>query len=127
LSYQWWFNGTNAVGTDTNTLVLTGVQGGQAGNYTVVVTNVAGSAGSAAAVLTIFASPMIQSIAANGTNVVVSLPSVAGISYLLEYKIELSDPAWTATSAWWPGTGAMLTLLDTNSVVGTRFYRVQCQ
>jgi uncharacterized repeat protein (TIGR01451 family) len=127
LSYQWWFNGTNAVGTDTNTLVLSGVQSGQAGNYTVVVTNMGGSSASAPAVLTIFASPIIQNIAANGTNVAVSLPSVAGISYLLEYKNTLSDPAWTATSTWWPGTGATLTLLDTNSVVGTRFYRVHCQ
>ena len=37
LSYQWYFNATNAVGLNTNALTLTNVQGSQAGNYTVVV------------------------------------------------------------------------------------------
>ena len=57
MGYQWWFNSTNAVGANTNTLVLTNVQTSQAGSYNVVVTNLAGAATSAVAVLTIGTPP----------------------------------------------------------------------
>jgi uncharacterized repeat protein (TIGR01451 family) len=53
LDYQWWFNGTNAVGTSTNLLTITNAQTGQAGAYSVVVTNSAGSVTSSVAMLTI--------------------------------------------------------------------------
>jgi hypothetical protein len=45
MTYQWWRNGTVAVpGATNNTLTLENVQPGDAGNYTVVVANAAGSA-----------------------------------------------------------------------------------
>ncbi|HYG33467.1 MAG TPA: immunoglobulin domain-containing protein, partial [Clostridia bacterium] len=43
LSYQWRFNATNIVGATSSSFTTNGVQSASAGNYSVVVTNVAGS------------------------------------------------------------------------------------
>jgi uncharacterized delta-60 repeat protein len=53
LSYQWSFNTTNIVEATNTTLTLTNVQVSQAGNYTVLVTNLVGSILSSNAVLTV--------------------------------------------------------------------------
>jgi hypothetical protein len=53
LSYQWRFGGTNLSGATNTTLILTNVQVSQAGNYTVLVTNLYGSILSSNAVLTV--------------------------------------------------------------------------
>ncbi len=53
LSYQWRFNGTNITGATASTYTRTNVQPAHAGNYSAVVTNVAGTAFSQDAVLTI--------------------------------------------------------------------------
>lgn len=74
LNYQWLFNGTNISGATTNPLVLASVQLTNAGNYSVIITNLAGSATSSNAVLTvtnaapsISAQPQGQSVLAGQT------------------------------------------------------------
>ncbi len=57
LSYQWSFNGTNISGATDVTLILTNVQLSQAGNYSVLVTNLYGSTNSLPATLTIGSPP----------------------------------------------------------------------
>ncbi len=57
LSLQWTFNGTNLTGATGATLTLTNVQVSQAGNYSVLVTNLYGATNSATAVLTVNALP----------------------------------------------------------------------
>jgi len=53
-TYQWYFNGTNALGSTTNAfLELTNVQPVQAGAYTVVVTNLMAAVTSAPALLSV--------------------------------------------------------------------------
>ncbi|HEY9172363.1 MAG TPA: immunoglobulin domain-containing protein [Verrucomicrobiae bacterium] len=59
LSYQWRKNGTNLSGATLTTLTFANVQAGDAGNYTVVVTNVAAAVTSAVAVLTVWVPPTI--------------------------------------------------------------------
>ena len=54
LSYQWTFNNTNLPDATNNFLTLANVQPEQAGNYTVLVSNLAGSATSSNAVLTVY-------------------------------------------------------------------------
>jgi hypothetical protein len=66
LSYQWWVNGTNLVkngggisGATTSVLTISNAQTNNSGNYTVIVTNSAGSVTSSNAVLTVALSPAI--------------------------------------------------------------------
>ncbi len=58
-NYQWRFNTTNLVGQTNSTLSLANVVPARAGQYDVVVTNVAGSVISAAAILTVQVPPGI--------------------------------------------------------------------
>jgi hypothetical protein len=53
LSYQWSFNGTNIINATNTMLALTNIQLNQAGNYSVMVTNLVGSTNSTNATLTV--------------------------------------------------------------------------
>ncbi len=68
-NFQWTFNGTNISGATNASLILTGVQYAQAGNYAVVVTNPYGTNTSANGVLTVL-SPLATAFFDdfNGTN-----------------------------------------------------------
>ena len=59
LSYQWRFNAANISGATTNSYTRTNSQSGDAGSYTVVVTNVAGSITSSVATLAVLIPPII--------------------------------------------------------------------
>jgi len=60
LSYQWLLGGTNLSGATTNPFVLANVQSNNAGNYSVVITNIAGSVTSSVAALAIlFTNPVV--------------------------------------------------------------------
>ncbi len=60
LAYQWYFNGANILAATNSLLALTNVQTTSAGNYSVVVTNVAGAATSSVATLTVLVPPTIS-------------------------------------------------------------------
>jgi hypothetical protein len=55
MSYQWLFNGNNLAGQTASNLNLNSVQQNQAGDYAVIVSNLAGSATSPNAILTVHA------------------------------------------------------------------------
>jgi len=57
LSFQWSFNTTNCPVATNATLILSNVQLAQAGSYSVLVSNLAGSVARSNAVLTVLASP----------------------------------------------------------------------
>jgi endonuclease/exonuclease/phosphatase family metal-dependent hydrolase len=60
LNYQWFFSGTNIAGATTNPFTLANVQLTNAGNYSVVITNITGSVTSSAASLTVlFTNPVV--------------------------------------------------------------------
>jgi len=59
-SYQWLFNDTNVLSGETNSsLTLTNIQSGQAGFYSVIASNTAGTVTSSRAKLTILQAPVI--------------------------------------------------------------------
>jgi hypothetical protein len=64
LSYQWSFEGTNIAGATTSSLVLTNVQPGQAGVYSVEVTNLYGSAVFSNLNLTVVSAPPCDTLPA---------------------------------------------------------------
>jgi beta-galactosidase len=67
-TFQWQFGGANIIGANGPTYTIPQVQNSDAGNYTVVVSNAAGSVTSAAATLT---------IAPPGTNLALHQPATA--------------------------------------------------
>jgi hypothetical protein len=56
----------------------------------------------------------------------VSVFTVSGKSYVLEYKSSLSDSAWTSLSPV-TGNGDMVRLSDPSAADPQRFYRVEVQ
>src|SRR6266568_7217068 len=66
LFYQWQFGVSDLLDQTAATLVLTNVQFGNAGPYTVVVTNSGGSATSAVATLTVLIPPRISGVRLSG-------------------------------------------------------------
>ncbi len=65
LSYQWYFNTTNIPGATNSSLTLTNVQSGQAGPYTVLVSNPTNSVLSRAAMLTVIPPPPCDAAPSN--------------------------------------------------------------
>jgi uncharacterized repeat protein (TIGR01451 family) len=127
LAFQWQFAGTNIDGATFSTLSLTNVQLSQAGSYMIIVTNLSGSVASASATLRVLlpATLSLSRLNVTPTNVSLSLSSVAGQDYLLEYKNSLFDPQWTPLPPPQTGTGGPLILQDTNALpFPSRFYRV---
>jgi hypothetical protein len=125
-AYQWLFNGTNLPGATSSLLSITNAQAMHIGGYQALATNTLGSATSSVAHLTVLIAPTIQvSGIGPGTNVAISVNTVAGLTYRLEYKNSLNDVSWTPIPPPVPGNGTSILLLDTNTPpVPTRFYRV---
>ena len=83
LSYQWQTNGVNLAdgggisGSTNNVLTITDVQTNNSGSYSVIITNIAGSATSSNAVLTVATSPVIVT---QPTNQVLAVGSTATLT-----------------------------------------------
>jgi hypothetical protein len=127
LSYQWSFNSTALSGATSTTLTLTNAQATDTGNYTVVVTNVAGSVTSAVATLTVTnpAPPAPPSLGAAGmtTNGFTFQLSVSvGQTYVILATTNLRD--WTPISTNVALLGTIL-VTDTEATnYSSRLYRV---
>jgi uncharacterized repeat protein (TIGR01451 family) len=71
--------------------------------------------------------PVLAAPGVGGSGVSISVASVLGVNYRLEYKNSLSDPTWTPLLLPVAGSGGAILLQDTNAPVGiSRFYRVNC-
>jgi len=123
VSYQWFFNQTNLLANaDDTTLSLTNVQPAQAGGYSVLVNNVAGSVTSVVATLTVVMPTELLSAPAYTTGGVFqfNLAGAAGSNYVVEASTNLTDwtPLETNTSPF--------TFTDTNAVnLPLEFYRAR--
>ena len=86
------------------------------------------NAATASAVVLVPPTISSDNLSVTASNASLWLNSVSGINYTLEYKNALSDLAWLTLLPPTLGTGAAITLLDTNPPSGpSRFYRVSCQ
>lgn len=94
LFYQWLFNGAPIAGATNSTLSLFNVQPGQAGNYSAVAFNQAGSVVSSAALLTVnrvptILVPLTNTLVRLGSNTVFNLVAVG--NGLLRYQWRFND------------------------------------
>jgi hypothetical protein len=134
--YQWYHNNV-PVGVTTNqswdmtnaqSLVITNVQPADFGPYFVTVKNnwipdPWYSKTSAVANITLASSPSLTNFSV-GSNSKFSFRTEAGPDYIVEYKSNLTDPAWIQLSTN-PGTGGTIQVTDPAVGVASRFYRVR--
>ena len=127
LSYQWSFSGTNLVGATNAWLTVTNVRMAQAGSYTMVVTNCAGSAASAVAL--IVTNPIIAlttgdgAMTPGGFNLQVSAP--VGVTYVILASTDLQNWTPIATNVAATGNEAFTDTSATNCPA--RCYRAMVQ
>jgi len=97
LSYQWSLNGTNLTGATSDSLVLANIQLTNAGNYSITVTNLYGSATSSNALLTVLTHPpLITNQPANQTiNIGDTATFAVGVSGTLPLAYQWS---WNGTN-----------------------------
>jgi len=131
-SYRWRLNETNLPAAEaTNaTLALRNVQVAQAGDYSVVITNLLGSVTSAVATLTVSQPTTITAAVYNAASgqMTFSFATVLGSTYIIEYKNTLDDPAWQTLETI-PGDGSVKTFEDPvqQPPPPQRFYRVRTE
>ena len=129
LDYQWCFNGTAMPGATNAMLTIPGVHATDTGNYTVVVTNIAGWVTSAAATLTVTNPAITLSAAAcpslptSGFPFQVSVP--AGTTYVILTSTDFVNWTPIATNVALTGNEAFTDTSATNCPV--RYYRAMVQ
>jgi hypothetical protein len=108
LGYQWNFNGLPLPGATSSALTLTNVQMAQAGGYSVLVTNIAGSVTSVAASLTV-ALPTVTltvdstaALSPTGFTFRVSVPT--GLTYVIQASSDFQT--WTPIATNVSATGS---------------------
>jgi endonuclease/exonuclease/phosphatase family metal-dependent hydrolase len=123
LAYQWRFFGTNFSGATNSSLSLTNLQTTNAGDYTVVITNVAGSVTSSVATLTVTTGPAITN-QPQGLSVLVGQNATfnvgaSGVGMLgYQWRCNASDLTG-ATNATYTRTNAQLADAGNYTVVVT--------
>ena len=129
LDYQWLFDATNSLANETNTsLSITNIRAAQAGSYSVVITNAAGSVTSTPALLVVTVPPppsIYPSVAAptNGFFQFTFIP-VPGLTNTVQTNTDLAAGIWAAlTNLPPPPNTNAVTVTDIFSP-GFRFYRV---
>jgi hypothetical protein len=123
LNYQWYFNRNSPVsGAQTKTLLVVNTTASNAGDYTLVVTNLYGSTTSAVATLTLLPPPAISSQStSNGFQL--SGLTIPGITYEVQASTNLAD--WTIIFTNRSDTNGFLFFNDpTSSINPTRFFRL---
>jgi len=124
--YQWRKNGSNVSGATDSALTRSSITTNDAGSYSAVVTNLAGTVTSADAALFIIVPGPVQllSMVANPDSTVTSSwSSTPGVYYTLQYKSNLLDTQWTAIGEY-PASSNSLTLADNPGAANQRFYRL---
>jgi hypothetical protein len=128
LNFQWYFNRTNAVGLNTNNLLLNNVQATNAGNYIVVVSNGSGSVTSApAALIVLITTPAISVRTVTSKQTLeLSFATQAELEYFVEYKNALTDDNWKQLLNV-SGNGKQVTKSVSMTVPSMRYFRLRVE
>jgi hypothetical protein len=124
VSYQWFFGATQLVGQTNATLVLTNIQPGEAGLYSITVNNLAGVT-NATAKLTVVAPPSIhQSLVLPQGQFQSQASAIPGTTGSVLYGTNVNGP-WFMLANITAGANGTATFMDTNSPLpARRFYRL---
>jgi hypothetical protein len=71
--------------------------------------------------------PTLQAAVGLASSVTINWPSVAGVSYQLEYKTNILQATWLNLGPPISGTGSTVSFLDPIGPDSQRFYRVMIQ
>ena len=127
LSFQWQKDGFPLPGETGASFTLNNIASNQSGDYTVVVSNAAGSVTSQVAKLTVtvpMSAPMIESVIYATGAINLRWHALAGRTYQVQFKDDLSQASWSILGQF-PATGSMMTALDSSAAASSqRFYRI---
>ena len=131
LSYQWRLGGTSLLndgrvsGATTPNLVLASVQPADAGDYTVVVTNLYGSVTSSAAGLTVMSPGRFTSFGYSPGlgSMLIFQDATVGWPYRIQVSTSLAQGSWTDW-LWFTYNGPIGLIDPAAQEVSPRFYRV---
>jgi hypothetical protein len=120
-SYQWSFNGTNIAGATSNILPLSNVQSSNAGSYSVLITNLAGSVTSSNALLIVTVVPPVLSglVPLAGGGIQFQVSGSPG-NYTIEGSTDLVD--WIVLTNF-VSTGNSFLFSDPQKGLPLRFYQ----
>ncbi len=127
LSYQWLKNGTVLTDATNSTLTITNVQRSDVANYSVVVTNLAGSVTSSVAALTVtgLSTAFIGEVPGTNGSFVLNFAGLPDTDYRLEVATNLSPPVtWLPIATNMTDSEGLWQFTDFQTTNGTvRFYR----
>jgi hypothetical protein len=129
-SYQWWFGSAGLPAQTNSNLVLSNVQAGQAGPYSVVITNGSGSVTSVVAQLTVLAPLTLKAgFDLNGSGALrLSGNGVPNQNYLFQFIDDFARPSWQPLSMVTADVSGTFVFVDpTTNAPKSRFYRVAPQ
>jgi hypothetical protein len=74
--------------------------------------------------LTVGALPQLSGVALNGNQFIVNLPTIAGQTYQLQYKDNLTAATWTLLGSPMAGTGSSIIITNVLGASPQRFFRL---
>ncbi len=129
LAYQWRKNNAALAdggvfsGALTNALTLTGATTNENGNYSVVITNVAGAVTSSVASLLVAAPPQLT-LTQSAASLQISGNTLTGLDYVIQATTNLSSPVWVSIFTNNTVSGGAVNYQTNNSSGPMQFYRV---
>lgn len=128
LSYQWMLDGSNIFAANTNTYTRTNVQTNDAGGYSVLVGNIAGSVTSAVATLTVTVPrparfQFITRLPDRRARFIIT--GEPGATYTIQDSSNLTTTNWSALMTVVNTNGTLDLIDDSASNAATRFYRTK--
>ena len=125
--YQWCFNGTNILDATNAIYAIQAVAATNAGNYSVVITNSAGSVTSSNALLTVIVPPTVALQLLAGYPVL-NLNGMLSNNFTVQYSTNLSGTNWINLRSLSNLSSSPYQFLDPAGVVSpARFYRAFMQ
>ena len=131
LSYAWTHNGApvtdgpNISGATSAMLTIGAVSGADAGDYSVTVSNACGAVITSPANVSLVTPtlPVLYDMNLTEGWFRFTVETRIGFNYVVQYKDDLNDPAWSVLSTV-PGSGQAEVILDSEPLPQQRFYRV---